>query len=117
MACGTPPIATRNTTAPELIGENEERGLLVDCPTWIRSEFNTKFMVADIDEIHKKLEWAYTHQDEMHKKAMAGVEFAKTKDWKIIRKQFSDLIYKVIEEGVEKPKVPFPKDVSSQQPM
>lgn len=97
-ATATPPIISNNTTAPELIGENEERGLLVDCPTWIRSEHNTKFQICDVRQLRDKMEWAYDNQEKMREKGLKGWEFAQKKDWSNIQNEFRQFMMNILED-------------------
>lgn len=92
MAAGTPVVAPRNTSMPQQLGENSERGYLYDCndTIWIDSSgYRPKGLIPDI--VEKMLE-AYNDGKKFNNpKVHAAREWAVQHDWWEVAKQWVQL--------------------------
>jgi glycosyltransferase involved in cell wall biosynthesis len=106
MAAGTPIILPGNTSALEIIGENEERGYLAKAGGDIDHMF-IHYGVTDNprDIVHaesmiEKMEHVYFHPEEAKEKAAAARAWAEEHTWELARKQWQAL-FAEIETKVE----------------
>lgn len=99
MATKTPIIAPRNTSIPEILGENEERGLVYDCgKEWVILQNDNEVMrpLADVDSLVEKLRYVHDHPEEMQAKVEAAYEWVKEYTWsgEKVGKQWLDIFEK-----------------------
>lgn len=78
MACGIPVITTPNTAGPDIITDGVE-GFIVP--------------IRDVDALKQKLEWCYTHPDELLQMGIAARLRAEQLTWKRYREQLSSQVY------------------------
>ena len=71
LACGLPVIATPNTGAADIVREGRE-GFIVP--------------VRDAESLASRLEWAYTHRDELREMQFAARKLAEKYSWSAFRK-------------------------------
>jgi len=99
MSCGVPIILPDNSTAPELIGEDDERGWLVPLATTITgAKWGVNMGLVDVEALADAI--ADAHHDvkgrkAKGKKARQFIEANMT--WDIIAQQFHDLIEATID--------------------
>lgn len=100
FATKKPFIGPRNTSFIELVGKNEERGYLVDCPMWAYDYGISlgKRELVDPDEFAEKLSYVYDHMDEAQAKADLAYEWVKENlDKKVIVKQWQEQIDRLLQ--------------------
>lgn len=108
MATKTPILVPRNTSLPELIGEEEQRGYLCKCGS-TSSEWGMFLKDAErirplvnVDDMVFKLRWIYTHQKEAKKKAEIAYKWVRNLDWPSISKKHWQPIFKQAFEMTER---------------
>lgn len=96
MAAGTPVVAPRNTSMPQQLGDNSERGYMYDCKDWAwidSSGFREKGLLQDIVNQMVK-----AHNDNrmnaVNPKIIAARTWAEEHDWKEIGKKWVELFSK-----------------------
>ena len=101
MSCGVPIILPDNSTAPELIGDNE-RGWLVPCCTHITgARWGVNMGLVDIDALADTIGEAYSDVKGRKAKGKAARKWVEANmTWDIIAKQFHELIEDTIERGL-----------------
>lgn len=96
MAAGTPVVAPRNTSMPQQLGENSERGYLYDCSDtiWIdNSGYRPKGLIPDIVE---QMLAVYNDGDKYkNPKVLAAREWAVKHDWWEVTKQWVQLFNEI----------------------
>ena len=101
MAAGTPVIHPGNTSAIEIIGENEERGYLAKAGGDIDHMFihyGTTDNPRDIvhaDSMIEKMEQVYFHPGEAREKAFAAREWTKAHTWDHAKAQWKALFAEI----------------------
>ena len=93
QACGTPVLATDFSACSELLPDPIQR-LKVKETLIMRRNFEQA--VVDIDDIVAKLEYLYTHRDELRQLGERCHAFAQQFDWSIPCQQFVDLLDSVV---------------------
>ena len=90
FATGTPVIMTDFTTGPELIGENEDRGWLVDvAELWPMQRTSAWQAVPDTEDIYKKMKLAYLDDKGRKIKGKKALKHAKQQyDWDYVFKEY-----------------------------
>lgn len=94
MAAECPVIIPNNSSAPEIVGVNEERGYLVQSGETFNDYFAQKFdnnqlrPITNLQDLVKKMKHVYDNRDEAQAKAKAGREWlVKEMNWdKIVEK-------------------------------
>lgn len=84
MAAKTLVVAPRNTSTPEILGPNEERGLLADSgKDWVflQNDNEVQRPLTSIDSMVEKLIYARTHPDEMAAKVEAAYTWIQQYAW------------------------------------
>jgi glycosyltransferase involved in cell wall biosynthesis len=92
MACGVPVIAPRNTSMPQQLGENSERGYLYKChdTIWIdNSGYRPKGLLPDIVDKMIEVHRAGPKKDNI--KVGAALRWAREHDWRKVAKQWVDV--------------------------
>lgn len=91
MACGVPIAFPRNTALPEIIGENEERGYLIDCggqpSDYITYGVYDSSLVRPRVDIHHAVDQLAVigmGGESVQKKRQAALAWAKEHDWRRI---------------------------------
>jgi glycosyltransferase involved in cell wall biosynthesis len=105
MAAGTPVIAPNNTSMPEQLGHNSERGYLYQCKDYTRideSGFRSKGLLPDIVE---QMVSAYKNKNKPDPKIDLARKWAKKHDWKTIGKKWVEL-FQHAETLSEQPSMP-----------
>jgi len=101
MAAGVPVVAPRNTSMPQQLGENGERGYLYDCndTIWIdNSGYRPKGLIPDI--VEQMLE-AYNDGSKFENpKVAAAREWAVKHDWQEVTKQWVQLFEEVVSDNI-----------------
>lgn len=104
MACGVPVVFPRNTALPEIIGENEERGYLVDCGKTLSDRMTYGVYDSslvrprtDIDSAVNALRIVGTKKGMTEKRRQAALLWAKEHDWRRIGKFWIELFQEVVE--------------------
>ena len=94
MACGTPVVMPKHTANFELIGENEERGYLVDCgkETIVMKYDNEQLRpVTDIDSMVNQWKRVYDNYEEAEQKSVEAYKWVQGHTWDDIAKQWDEL--------------------------
>lgn len=107
MGCGMPIILPDNSTGPELIGPDNERGWLVPCSTHMTGpKWGVNMGVVDIEALAEAMIEAHADSKMRKSKGKAARKWVvENLDWDIITKQFHDLI--VSRVGMVHPSGPF----------
>lgn len=87
----TPIIGPRNTTFPELIGDN---GYLVDCDDWtfVYGLYSSPWPIVNKDKYVKQLQYVHDNMDEAKQKAKSGRKWVlKNLNLDTIRKQWLEI--------------------------
>jgi glycosyltransferase involved in cell wall biosynthesis len=94
MSCGIPIILPDNSTGPELIGPDNERGWLVPCSeSIIGPKWGVEMGLVDCDALADVLIEVHNNPVEARKRGEKARKFVvENLDWDIIAKQFHDLI-------------------------
>jgi glycosyltransferase involved in cell wall biosynthesis len=98
MASGVPVILPDNTTASEILGENEERGYLAKSGSTssefvvIANDFGIYRPITNVDSLVEKLERVYSNPEEAKEKVKKAKEWVKGLSWDTIAKQW-DLVF------------------------
>jgi hypothetical protein len=100
MAAGTPVVAPRNTSVPQILGENSERGYIYECndEIWIdNSGFRPKGLIPDIVEQMMNI---YKDGDKFsNPKVQAAREWAIQHDWNKVTKDWVKLFNEIAAEN------------------
>jgi len=97
MATKTPVVIPNNTTAPELVGENEERGYLVKCGETASDFFmmkhdNEQFRpLTNVDDLVRAWKHVYDNPKEAAQKAEAAFKWLQEYTWDKIAEQWDKL--------------------------
>ena len=93
MACGIPVILPDNSTAPELIGQDSSRGILVKNDTFITGPTHgIKLSIVSVESLAEAMMDMVVNVKERNKMGKRAREFAvKSFDWEIITDQFEEL--------------------------
>ena len=99
MACGTPIILPDNSTGPELIGNDNERGWLVPCATNIVGpKWGVNLKLVDESALADTIQEAYDHPELVKSKGESAREWAvKNLTWDLLTDQLEELIHNVAE--------------------
>ena len=92
MAAGTPVVAPRNTSMPQQLGENSERGYMYECNdmTWIDSSgFRPKGMISDI--VDKMMEVYEAGPKQTNPVVGRAKAWAAEHDWREVTKKWVEL--------------------------
>ncbi|MFB6077326.1 MAG: glycosyltransferase family 4 protein, partial [Candidatus Nanohaloarchaea archaeon] len=82
MACKTPVIGTDFSSIPELIGEDEERGWLVDVQGWqVTPNKNAQRANPSVHGIKEALDKAYHNDEEREEKGEHAYQWAQQHPW------------------------------------
>lgn len=89
MATKTPLLVPNNTSAPEIVGANQERGLLINCgnhpAAWeaMREDNERLRPLVDIDHMVQQMTWVFDNlqSDELKAKVDAAYEWVQTMQW------------------------------------
>lgn len=89
MATKTPILVPNNTSAPEIVGANQERGFLIDCGkdsgAWeaMRDDNERLRPLVDVDHMVEQLVWIHDNlqSPEMLQKIDAAYEWVQTMQW------------------------------------
>lgn len=89
MACRVPVIAPNNTSVPEIVGANEERGLMCECGsndtewTVIQNDNEVMRPLTNIDSLVEKMKWVYDHRGlpELTAKIEAAYQWVQSMTW------------------------------------
>jgi len=106
MAAGCPVIMPRATSCIEIIGEDEERGYLVDSGGDIDHMFiahgitDNPRNIVHAESMIRAMERVYFHPEEAKAKAQAARQWAEEHTWELARKQWQAL-FAEIESMVE----------------
>jgi len=98
MSCGTPVMMPRNTAITDQIGDNEERGYLVnsgsDDNLWHLNvqDNNVLRPLTDVNEGAKKLKHIFDNRDERLGKAKKALVWVKELDWDKIASRFEEIL-------------------------
>ena len=84
LACGLPVIATPNTGAADIVHEGRE-GFIVP--------------VRDTESLASRLEWAYTHREELRDMRLAARKLAEKYSWSAFRKRFVETLETITKQG------------------
>ena len=103
MGCGVPIILPDNSTGPELIGLDNQRGWLVPCSeSIIGPKWGIEMGLVDQDELAKALVDVHMNPKDARIKGENARKWVQDElNWDIITKQFHDLIESRI--GMEHP--------------
>jgi glycosyltransferase involved in cell wall biosynthesis len=95
MACGTPVVMPRHTANIEIIGDKEERGLLVDCTDRIvlpAFDHNRIRPLVNIEDMAKAIANVYLHPDKAYGRAKAASDWiVEHCDWDRIAERFDSI--------------------------
>jgi glycosyltransferase involved in cell wall biosynthesis len=91
LACGLPVIATPNTGAADIVHEGRE-GFIVP--------------VRDTESLASRLEWAYTHRDELREMRSAARKLAEKYPWSAFRKGIVETLDTIVKHGNTAPARP-----------
>ena len=97
MACKTPIVVPRNTSNIEIVGENEERGYLVDSGsdinlwTTLKNDNELQRPLTDINDLIKQWKHVYNNRAEAEQKAEVAYEWLKSLTWDRIAEQWDKL--------------------------
>ena len=97
MATKTPVAIPNNTTAPELLGEDQERGYLVKCGERLSDRFmfkndNEQFRpLTDVEDMVRVWKHIYDNPEEAKEKAEVAYNWLKEITWGNIAKQWDKL--------------------------
>jgi glycosyltransferase involved in cell wall biosynthesis len=99
MACGTPIILPDNSTGPELVGDDDERGWLVPCATHIVGpKWGVNLKLVDESALADAIQDAYDHPELVKSKGEAARNWAvENLSWDILTDQLEELIHTVAE--------------------
>ena len=89
QACGTPALVTDFSACPELVPDPIQRLKVKDTLVMRR---NLEQAIVDVDDIAAKLEYFYTHRDELADLGKRCHQFAQQFDWSIACNQFVELL-------------------------
>lgn len=86
MATETPIVAPRNSSVPEILGENDERGLTVDCGhefVCLQNDNEVLRPLTSTDDLADKLAWVKEHlgSPELEQKVQAAYDWVKEITW------------------------------------
>lgn len=96
MAAGIPNIVGNCTTGPELVGDNNA-GMMVDInEDWVLP-IGIDWKIWDTKDCAYKLQIMKDNPDKMKMWSENGIEFAKSKDWSIIMKDWDKLLKEKLE--------------------
>ncbi len=106
MAAGTPFIGPHNSAFPELLGEQEERGYLVES-----GGSDLWFMGSDVGALPcpltsvtgmvEALEHVYTHREEAREKAKTARQWTQEHAWGHVREQWRAVFCEAAERSME----------------
>lgn len=101
MGCGLPCILPDNSTGPELIGADEERGLLVECSTFITGpKWGVNMGLVDVVKMSEAMLKLATDKELRSEKGKAARKFAEQNfDWNEITTQ----VEKILKTAAETP--------------
>ena len=101
MGCGIPCILPDNSTGPELIGADEERGLLVECSTFITGpKWGVNMGLVDVVKMSEAMLKLATDKELRREKGKAARKFAEQNfDWNEITTQ----VEKILKTAAETP--------------
>ena len=97
MAAGTPVVAPRNTSMPQLLGEHSERGYLYECKDtiWIdQSGFRPKGLIPDITET--MLRAYHAGPKNKNPRCHAAIDWASKHTWQHAQRQWIELFTKIL---------------------
>lgn len=92
MACGVPNIGTAFTTFPELLGENEERGLLANVQAYITGMYNIERALVDTSHVAYQLDRLYRSPSLRKRLGECSRAFVYRFRWDVVIKQWEKLI-------------------------
>lgn len=99
MACKKPALFPKNTSVPEIIGENEEYGYTCESGETINDylcfgtpDNNLLRPVTNAIDMAEKMQYIYEHQDEAKAKAEKAYERVWT--WETVCEQWKDIFHK-----------------------
>ena len=97
MACGVPVMLPDNSTGPELVGENSERGWLVPCATNIVGpKWGINLKLVDEAALADAIQEAYDNPSLVKERGENARKWAvENLDWELITDQFESLIHRV----------------------
>jgi glycosyltransferase involved in cell wall biosynthesis len=101
MACGTPVIATNNSSMQELVKDHGwlvdtvPENMWVDVPVWVPTL--ETFTVPNLGSLYACMEDAYDHQDLRKEYGRKSREFAEQYDWPKIMPEWEALIKELLE--------------------
>ena len=92
MACGIPNIGTAYTTFPELLGENEERGLLSNVQTYLTGMYNIERALVDTSHVAYQLDRLYRSSVLRNRLGENARKFVYKFRWDVVIKQWEEVI-------------------------
>ena len=97
MAAGVPFIGPRNTTFPEILGANEERGYLIDSGGWDLWSIHYEHSEgpreqASVSGMVRALQHVYTHRTEAQAKAAAARAWTEHYTWETVKDMWKEEI-------------------------
>lgn len=96
MACGIPVVIPDNTTAPELVMEDGQAGLLSKSAASITGSWNVERDIPDINDLARCYQELYDNPDRRKEFGKNGIKkVAEKYTWEVINKQWNELFEKM----------------------
>jgi len=97
MACEIPNLIPAFTSPIELVGENKERGILIEVKDFMIGTWNVDRGLANVEDAVEKLEYCYNHREELKLMGKRGrEEVLKYYSWDVVFPQFKQLFEEIV---------------------